>query len=248
MSVLWELPLSLVMAYPPFWYGMVGVVVALSRELAGPVRDSGFVLGMDISAEREHDTSANGCAPGTSPGRVVVRVGLCGELGMAYAGAVQTVLIQLWVSGFPRVVLDFTELRFLGAAGGRVVAHAVGVYAEGGGSLTVTGPTRMTSRVLALCELAWLTPADTDAHPVDAVGPHSPRPTEDPTVPEPTVAEPRVNPRSGGRATGISPVMTGLRFPARRWELFAQAEFFRAAYCARPELNRLATHTYPPWR
>ena len=75
---------------------------------------------------------------------------LSGELDMATAGQLHDVLDGLRRDGFHRVVLDLSGLEFLGAAGLSVLLRADAQFRAVGGHVTLTQPTALVRRVLAI--------------------------------------------------------------------------------------------------
>jgi len=94
------------------------------------------VLGVELSLGAEH-------------GRAL----LYGELDMASTEWLRTVLGQVRQDGCLFLVLDLSQLRFLGVTGLEVIVRIAGEYAEAGGQITLTRPTRTVRRILDLTGL-----------------------------------------------------------------------------------------------
>ncbi|MGH4011668.1 MAG: STAS domain-containing protein [Pseudonocardiaceae bacterium] len=78
---------------------------------------------------------------------------LTGELDMVTAGQLHDVLDGLRRDGFHRVDLDVSGLEFLGAAGLSVLLRADAQFRAVGGRVTLTQPTALVRRVLAITGL-----------------------------------------------------------------------------------------------
>jgi anti-anti-sigma factor len=94
------------------------------------------ILGVELSRDAEHG-----------------RARLYGELDMASTDWLQTVLDQIRQDGCRFLVLDLSQLTFLGVTGLEVIARAAREYAEAGGQITLTRPTRTVRRILDLTGL-----------------------------------------------------------------------------------------------
>ena len=93
---------------------------------------------------------------------------LTGELDFSCADRLYAVLGGLRHEGRCHVLLDLSDLAFLSAAGVGALARAATDYADMGGSLVLTGPTRPVARMLALTGMHHLirtTPAVFTATP-----------------------------------------------------------------------------------
>ncbi len=80
-------------------------------------------------------------------------VRLCGELDLATAGQLGTVLAALRHDGCLVVVLDLSGLDFLSAAGVSVLVRADAEFRTVGGQIVLTKPTPSTRRLLAITGL-----------------------------------------------------------------------------------------------
>lgn len=78
---------------------------------------------------------------------------LRGELDMATAAELATVLDELRRSGSRLVVLDMARLDFLGAAGLSVLVRAESAFRADGGRIVLTGLTPIVRRILAATQL-----------------------------------------------------------------------------------------------
>jgi anti-anti-sigma factor len=94
------------------------------------------VIGVELSLDAEH-------------GRALPY----GELNMASTDWLQTVLDQIRQDGCRYLVLDLSHLRFLGVTGLEVIVRVAHEYAEAGGQITLTRPTRTVRRILDLTGL-----------------------------------------------------------------------------------------------
>lgn len=94
------------------------------------------VLGVELSLDAEH-------------GRAL----LYGELDMASTDWLKTVLDQFRQDGCRFLVLDLSHLKFLGVTGLEAIVRIAGEYAEAGGQVTLTRPTRTVQRILDLTGL-----------------------------------------------------------------------------------------------
>jgi anti-anti-sigma factor len=94
------------------------------------------VLGVELSVDGEH-------------GRAL----LYGELDMASTDWLQAVLDEVRQDGCRFLVLDLSKLRFLGVTGLEVIVRIARGYAEAGGQITLTRPTRTVRRILDLTGL-----------------------------------------------------------------------------------------------
>ena len=96
---------------------------------------------------------------------------LYGELDMASTDWLRTVLDQIRQDGCRFLVLDLSQLKFLGVTGLEVIVRVADEYAEAGGQITLTRPTPIVRRILELTglndHLALVerpdAPSDTDA-------------------------------------------------------------------------------------
>ena len=105
------------------------------QRLAAPIHRHA-VLGVELSLDAEH-------------GRAL----LYGELDMASTDWLRTVLDQVRQDGCRFLVLDLSQLKFLGVTGLEVIVRIAGEYAEAGGQITLTRPTRIVRRILDLTGL-----------------------------------------------------------------------------------------------
>jgi anti-anti-sigma factor len=87
----------------------------------------------------------------SDPGRVTAR--LYGELDLATAPRLQAMLTRLLDTGHVDVVVDLSQLRFLGVAGLDVLVRAAREFEVVGGRLTLAEPTPMTRRMLSIVGL-----------------------------------------------------------------------------------------------
>ncbi|MGH3567266.1 MAG: STAS domain-containing protein [Pseudonocardia sp.] len=78
---------------------------------------------------------------------------LHGELDMATAAQLATVLDELRRSGSRLVVLDMARLDFLGAAGLSVLVRADSAFRADGGRIVLAGLTPIVRRILAITHL-----------------------------------------------------------------------------------------------
>jgi anti-anti-sigma factor len=72
---------------------------------------------------------------------------------MASTGWLQAVLDEVRQDGCRFLVLDLSKLKFLGVTGLEVIVRIAGEYAEAGGQITLTRPTRTVRRILELTGL-----------------------------------------------------------------------------------------------
>jgi anti-anti-sigma factor len=72
---------------------------------------------------------------------------------MASTDWLKTVLDQFRQEGCRFLVLDLSHLKFLGVTGLEAIVRIAGEYAEAGGQITLTRPTRTVQRILDLTGL-----------------------------------------------------------------------------------------------
>jgi hypothetical protein len=159
------------------------------------------------------------------------------------------------MDGHRMVVVDVSRLRFLSATGVGVLARAARAYADAGGGLTLVRPTSTITRLLAVTGLQGLLSVERDGRCGEqvALGPRG-RPGE-----QAGRAADRAVDLAAGLGVGaadrgagseetalirICAVLAGVTFPAMRWQLLAQADYYGADHRSRAELADLPEGRY----
>lgn len=201
-------------------------MVKPSESALGPTSGTGLPFRSAQGASLFELTPADTCRCERS------HVALSGEVDLAGVDRLTAALEWFRLAGHRDLVIDVSELRFLSATGLGVLTFAAHDYAAAGGRLTLARPTSMIDRVLVAANLGDLLVSAPEAA-CDCWEPVA----ESPQKIDLAVAAPAVLDR-------ISAVLAGLSFPAMRWQLLTQADYYGADHRSRSELAGLPEDRY----
>lgn len=151
-------------------------------------------------------------------------VALAGDIDVSGIDRLSVALEWIRLSGHRLLVIDVSEVGFLSATGLGVLVRAARAHTAAGGSLQLARPTSMIERILLATRVYDLLIARPDPR-CDTLG---------------SAAESS----DGGGFDRISRVLAGMPFPAMRWELLTQADYYGADHRSRTELAALPEGRY----